>query len=458
MRTDIRPRARAVARAALALAGLTAVPLACGPGATDEPPSASDVDDVVGGAPETGHDYVVEVGDGQNPGCTGTVIGRRTVLTAAHCQDLPVTTVRFGAVAKDPANERRRVVRQVRHPAFSEDGPNGTMLNDLLVLQLDRDAPVAPAPVLREALTNDATFVGPDWTLIGYGRTTGEGNDYGTKRKVVVPIEAVGPGRAPSGQLVGETQVFHRNAGRGICNGDSGGPGFVVRGGVEVQAGVASSGDRRCSGRGFHQKVDRGVLASFLQAVIDDFEGGDACRSDGACNESCNAGGQVLDPDCAADHCAADGVCSTACVAPADPDCAGPRPDPAPPPDPAPQPAGDLFCPTGFALEAASRLCASATEALGPFPPAMVARCRELNGGDDCARATWALSFARDLRGTGPCPLGASLDPRKGYCAEGADLYGPFRRADVDACVASGGGPACTASLRWDRELVADRP
>ena len=64
------------------------------------------------------------------------------------------------------------------------------------------------------------------------------------------------------------------------------------------------------------------LLDAFLQAQIDAFEGNDPCRSNGVCDETCNTGGELGDPDCAASHCGADGICAEACVAPRDPDCA----------------------------------------------------------------------------------------------------------------------------------------
>ena len=94
---------------------------------------------------------------------------------------------------------------------------------------------------------------------------------------------------------------------------------------MEHVAGVASSIPTRwCRGGGISARTDQPVLDEFVQAVIDQFERRDACRSDGACNEACNRNGQLGDADCAAAHCARDGVCALACVAPVDPDCVVP--------------------------------------------------------------------------------------------------------------------------------------
>jgi N-acetylmuramoyl-L-alanine amidase len=51
------------------------------------------------------------------------------------------------------------------------------------------------------------------------------------------------------------------------------------------------------------------------------------------------------------------------------------------------------------------------------------------------------------MRGQTACPTGTAARP-SGFCAQGADVYGPFTKAEVDACRKANGGDAC-ASLRW---------
>lgn len=121
--------------------------------------------------------------------------------------------------------------------------------------------------------------------------------------------------------MIPETLIYSSATGRNACNGDSGGPSFWVSGGVEYLAGVTSSGDDACMLDDTQQRSDQPYIDQFIQAQIDAFEGNDPCRSNGICDESCNTGGQLGDPDCAQNHCGADGVCAEACVAPRDPDC-----------------------------------------------------------------------------------------------------------------------------------------
>lgn len=273
---------------------------------------------IVGGAVDTAHAYVVGVGNRMRAYCTGTVISRRTVITAGHCH-AGATRVYFGTnLGRRSASVRVEEAR--RHPAF--DG--ATLENDLTLLKLESDAPVQPAPLLRESMENNGWYVGPDYTFVGYGVSDGvTGAGFGTRRVVTFPILAVGPARVGGTPgMISDTQFYYQVPAMNTCAGDSGGPAFLVRWGVERHAGVTSFGDDPCTLDGVQARTDRHQIARFIQPTIDEFEADNPCRADGLCEASCDVGPEVVDPDCADLHCGADGVCSLACVQPADPDCA----------------------------------------------------------------------------------------------------------------------------------------
>lgn len=264
---------------------------------------------IVGGTADVNHPYVVGVGDNFGAFCTGTVISTRTVITAGHC---------FGGIRKiflgpNVNGQTINVVQEIRHPGYS----NSTLTNDLAILKLGQDFPFPPAPLLRETMSNTPTYIGPNFTFVGYGNSSSSGG-FGLKRSVTFPIAAVGPanvGGTPGS--IDSTMFYYRVPGENTCNGDSGGPAFIVRGGVERHAGVTSFGDGPCTFDGVNNRTDNPAITSFIQPHIDQFEPGNPCKNDGQCNASCGA----FDPDCAANHCGADGECSYACAQPIDPDC-----------------------------------------------------------------------------------------------------------------------------------------
>ena len=114
------------------------------------------------------------------------------------------------------------------------------------------------------------------------------------------PIDLVGPATG-RGSLceIPDTLIYATSKGRMTCNGDSGGPSFWVNGGVEYLAGRRSSGDNACMLDGTQQRSDQPHIDRFIQMQIDANEGNDPCRSNGVCDETCNTGGQLGDPDCA---------------------------------------------------------------------------------------------------------------------------------------------------------------
>jgi MYXO-CTERM domain-containing protein len=274
---------------------------------------------IVGGVPDTFRSYVVGVGDAKGVICTGTLISRRTVLTAGHCYG-GITKVYFGSsVALGSGPVAVDVVKQVRHPQYDDS----TLHADLALVKLAADAPSQPAPLLRETMGNSAAWIGPNFTFVGYGND-GQFN-YDTRRVAVFPIAAIGPANVGVDTGTGpvdEGMFYYRAPKKNTCDGDSGGPAFVVRNGVERHAGVTSYGDGPCKVDGVDQRTDLPNIMGFIQPTIDQFEGSDPCRNDGVCDESCNVGNQLVDPDCAPNHCGADGMCVLSCVDPPDPDCA----------------------------------------------------------------------------------------------------------------------------------------
>lgn len=431
------------------LAGSVAL-VACGPTRRDTEPATptSQEQEIIGGITDSAHWYVVMVGDSSGGFCSGTLISRRTVVTAGHC---------FGGITRvwfdhgSPSSRTRvSVADAVQHPGYDD----ASLANDLSLVKLSADAPVQAVPLLRETMTNSSDFVGPRFAFVGYGDSNSSGGGFGTRRVVTFPIFGVGPmtithpGNRPPGAVtsIDGTQFYYRYPNKNTCTGDSGGPAFVVRGGVERHAGTTSYGDDNCAYDGVQAKTDATAL-TWIQQTIDSFEPQNNCRADGTCDPTCVSTspaplGTLGDPDCAADHCGADGVCVLSCspvdadcaslnlnhcvadgfcqvagCSTADPDCGAGAVGT--------QCAGPGDCASGFCVSGVccGTVCSGACEACAGVAGTPAGTCAPKPAGTACRAAA------------GPCDTAESCSGASGQCPTDAFLSaGTTCRAAADAC------------------------
>jgi secreted trypsin-like serine protease len=222
---------------------LSVVLPACGVAAleVDAPPGV-DGQAIVGGAAYSGLPAVGALFNNGSPWCTGTLVGPKKVLTAAHCLrgvNAARLQFRLGANAYTPAHVIG-VGRVKPHPEFDPHA----LTHDIGVVTLKTSAPVAPMTLLAEM---DDSWVGTSLFIVGYGVTNGRIQDgAGKKRAVTIPITAVD-----------DTTFQYAAPGKNACNGDSGGPAlYRDPNGTFLVAGVTSYGDAGCRLYGVDTRVD----------------------------------------------------------------------------------------------------------------------------------------------------------------------------------------------------------
>jgi secreted trypsin-like serine protease len=235
-------------------AGLSLVVLASSLAACAVEPNGDDAtsssSSIVGGSVTSDYPAVGALTRSGRSFCTGTVVAPRIVVTAAHCvvEQRP-SSIRFALGTRASAPEVSIPVAQLlAHPQYDAD----RILNDIGVVVLASDAPVAPVAINSSM---SADWVGAPLEFVGFGVTDGiRGSGSGTKRVVTIPVAQVGA-----------TQFAHVDRTTNTCFGDSGGPAFArTEEGQLVLVGVTSFGDAACSRFGVATRVD--AYAEFLGA------------------------------------------------------------------------------------------------------------------------------------------------------------------------------------------------
>jgi MYXO-CTERM domain-containing protein len=226
---------------------------ACGPDQHVE--DVEDVEDVesagraiTNGTTHTGHPSVGKLifsrtgGTKQDGACTATLVGTKTVLSAAHCLLYPNT---------DWVSDKAVLYKSSKvivHPKYNKSTP----YNYDLGLVLLKSAPVGITPS-RVAVV--APAAGTALSMIGYGETYKGAGDNGVKRIATNKVNAV------------KTLYFTITGASGsdgnACYGDSGGPVLIKQGGQEAVSGVLSYITGACGTNTYATRMD--LYTSWLQ-------------------------------------------------------------------------------------------------------------------------------------------------------------------------------------------------
>ena len=251
--------------------------------------------------------------------CTGEVVSPHMVLTAAHCVDPAVlktssavfsiflgSDLNDAAQVNDPANFIAASSTDF-DPLFDVNQLGGG--HDIGEVTTAEAIPRALLPVHHTPL--DGSFMGSPLRIVGFGINTStdtQGTSAGTRRKNTTSVMGVDSVNA---------LIYSGDATHNICEGDSGGPGFITIGGTETIVGVASFVNQDCSS-GAHTDVGA-YYSTFIEPHISAAEGAAQQNADlstlpgggddaGTTDPTTLGAGQL----CAADSDCSSGICASA--------------------------------------------------------------------------------------------------------------------------------------------------
>lgn len=189
---------------------------------------------------------IVTIVGSHGTSCTGTLIARDIVLTAAHCV-APGTTYKMVDYKSKPPR-LLDIRRTATHPQFNMQSLLAHRATaDVALLQLA--APLSASPVRLGGALMPIT-VGQRLTVVGMGvAVAGDGRSGGVARAASLSVT----GRPGTLQIrLVDPATNNARAGLGACTGDSGAPAFLDSNGGSVIVGVVSwsTGPNNASGCG----------------------------------------------------------------------------------------------------------------------------------------------------------------------------------------------------------------
>lgn len=192
---------------------------------------------IVGGhtAKEGAWPFAVSINAGTHHYCGASIIGKRWILTAGHCQVWPGDMARIGSV--DRREARQIAIAESRiHPLFSA----ATLKWDVAVARLSEPVDVEPAQLGREITE------GVNADVIGWGRLSEGGPVTNFLQEVSVKPIGQATCRANYGDIDDTQTCWGSGSAADSCSGDSGGPLLQLQPSGHVQIGIVSFG-RGCA-------------------------------------------------------------------------------------------------------------------------------------------------------------------------------------------------------------------
>jgi secreted trypsin-like serine protease len=194
---------------------------------------------IVGGLPVSLDEYPFYAFPASNYMCGATLIWGDILVSAAHCGSTVWSSgLWLGGTKKDKSESIFYSAKTVtNHPSYS----SSTSANDITLIQINGFVTAQYAQLnFNSSIPSD----GSTMTAIGYGRTSEGGSLSSKLLKVDLLKETFSRCKQTYSSIVDDVMICNAglpDGGKDTCNGDSGGPLFVV--GTNTIAGLVSFGN-----------------------------------------------------------------------------------------------------------------------------------------------------------------------------------------------------------------------
>lgn len=196
---------------------------------------------------------IIEAQSGMQSTCTGTLIEKNIVLTAAHCfMADPEDPIAFVAVAfvnsfsEVSQTTARGANGAIMHPDFGPKPEDKGTWDDVALVKFAGDLPAGykPVPYLKDV---SKTQKGLAMTIAGYGLTSPAGDEAKPEEISIGTLLKASVKLADAQYNGGELVTDIKESPASTCKGDSGGPAYAEIDGQLTVVGITSRGiNRRC--------------------------------------------------------------------------------------------------------------------------------------------------------------------------------------------------------------------
>ncbi|CEJ90625.1 hypothetical protein VHEMI06393 [[Torrubiella] hemipterigena] len=222
-------------------------------------------ENIVGGQDGTIQQFPYQANFNKNnsPHCGGTILDKRTILTAAHCTyglTASAMSIRVGATDLNEG-DRYQVEKFIQHPKYNAQATD----YDVSILKLSKDLIFNDSVQPIGSITNSEAATGTLITVSGWGATS-EGV-YGTTTLQYVDVPIVDHDECNKDYNGAITSrmicAAFPEGGKDSCQGDSGGP-FVKDGTIY---GIVSWGEgcARAGLPGIYTNIANSEIRSFIK-------------------------------------------------------------------------------------------------------------------------------------------------------------------------------------------------